>query len=367
MLTDCYLPRLGGIEVQVADLSARLVARGHEVEVFTLTPGGVAYGHVEILNGIPVHRLGVRLPRQLLVNPLATRGLRDELKSFDVAHIHMGVVSPFASDCGFLTTRMGLPTTMTWHCVLDKAESAVRAAGVVRRWAQSGMAMNAVSDIAATPLRRIVDGPPVLVLPNGIDVESWRPTAGRPLLGDGIVRFVSAMRLEARKRPVQLVELMAKVRAAAPRAGVRLEILGEGSERPKIERAIARLGAQDWIALPGRVPRDTLKERYAASDVFVSPSVLESFGIAALEARVAGLPIVGRVGSGISEFVTDDVNGFLADDDEELVRRLTTLAVHPSVRSRMTAYNLKNEPTQSWDNVVQTAESEYARALALAG
>ena len=115
MLTDCYLPRLGGIEVQVADLSARLVARGHEVEVFTLTPGGVAYGHVEILNGIPVHRLGVRLPRQLLVNPLATRGLRDELKSFDVAHIHMGVVSPFASDCGFLTTRRGLPSTMTWQ------------------------------------------------------------------------------------------------------------------------------------------------------------------------------------------------------------------------------------------------------------
>ena len=32
MLTDCYLPRLGGIEVQVADLSARLVARGHEVD-----------------------------------------------------------------------------------------------------------------------------------------------------------------------------------------------------------------------------------------------------------------------------------------------------------------------------------------------
>jgi glycosyltransferase involved in cell wall biosynthesis len=175
------------------------------------------------------------------------------------------------------------------------------------------------------------------------------------------------MRLEARKRPVQLVEAMAKVRAAAPRAGVRLEILGEGSERAKVERTVDRLGAKDWVSLPGRVPRDTLKERYAASDVFVSPSVLESFGIAALEARVAGLPVVGRVGSGISEFVTDDVNGFLANDDEELVRRLTTLAVHPSVRSRMTAYNLKTDPAQGWDQVVQAAEAEYARARALAG
>ena len=99
----------------------------------------------------------------------------------------------------------------------------------------------------------------------------------------------------------------------------------------------------------------------------VAPAKLESFGIAALEARVAGLPIVGRVGSGISEFVTDDVNGFLADDDEELVRRLTTLAVHPSVRSRMTAYNLKTDPAQGWDQVVQAVELEYARAGALAG
>ena len=39
MLTDCYLPRLGGIEVQVHDLSARLRAAGHEVEIFTATPG----------------------------------------------------------------------------------------------------------------------------------------------------------------------------------------------------------------------------------------------------------------------------------------------------------------------------------------
>ncbi|HEY6741889.1 MAG TPA: glycosyltransferase family 1 protein, partial [Lapillicoccus sp.] len=39
LLSDCYLPRLGGIEVQVHDLAATLTARGHHVEVFTATPG----------------------------------------------------------------------------------------------------------------------------------------------------------------------------------------------------------------------------------------------------------------------------------------------------------------------------------------
>jgi glycosyltransferase involved in cell wall biosynthesis len=360
MLTDCYLPRLGGIEVQVHDLSRRLVQRGHHVEVFTITPGSADYGETEQLDGITVHRFGVALPSNLLVNPFAVPHLRNRLVGFDVAHIHMGVISPFATDAAALTRRIGLPATMTWHCVLDKAEPVVRALGQVRRWALGGMAMNAVSDVAAEPLRRIT-GARVSVLPNGIDADAWR--VSRPLLQDGTMRYVSAMRLERRKRPVQLIEMMARVRAAAPRADVRLEIFGEGSERPKVERAIAKVGGEGWVTLSGRVPRESLKQRYAASDVYVSPTILESFGIAALEARCAGLPVVGRSESGICEFVTDEVNGFLVDSDAEFVRRLTALAIHPSVRARMTAWNVQHPPAQSWPNVIDVAESEYRRAI----
>ena len=73
LLSDCYLPRLGGIEVQVHDLASRLVERGHDVEVFTATPGhhGERYGATEVLDGIRVHRVALRLPGDLPVNPLA--------------------------------------------------------------------------------------------------------------------------------------------------------------------------------------------------------------------------------------------------------------------------------------------------------
>ena len=81
MLTDCYLPRLGGIEVQVHDLATRLVAAGHEVEVFTATPGDGSQGvprrgTVDAVDGIPVHRLAIALPKDLPVNPLAPLQLR---------------------------------------------------------------------------------------------------------------------------------------------------------------------------------------------------------------------------------------------------------------------------------------------------
>ena len=57
------------------------------------------------------------------------------------------------------------------------------------------------------------------------------------------------------------------------------------------------------MSLPGRIARDELSARYAAADLYVSPSALESFGIAALEARTwtAGR---GAVRSGVGEFVT---------------------------------------------------------------
>ncbi len=364
MLSDCYLPRLGGIEVQVHDLARRLVDKGHEVEVFTITPGaggGLApVEQVEQVDGITVHRYGIRLPRNLLVNPAAAPRVLGQLRRFDVAHIHMGVVSPFAVDAALVARRTRTPATMTWHCVLHRAEPVVRSLGVVRHWARSGMAMNAVSDIAAQPLRRIT-GEPVAVLPNGIDVSVWR-SRPRPRRDPGTVRVVSAMRLERRKRPVELVEILARVRAAVPAVDVRLEILGEGADRPKVERAVERLGAQGWVSLPGRVPRSDLPERYAASDVYVSAAVLESFGIAALEARCAGLPVVARAGTGLGEFVVDDVNGYLARDDDELVRRLVSLVVHDSIRQRMRAHNLATEPAQAWDAVVGQAEAEYRRA-----
>jgi glycosyltransferase involved in cell wall biosynthesis len=151
LLSDCYLPRLGGIEVQVHDLATRLIGRGHEVVVFTATPGsqGERGGFVDEVDGVPVHRLALRMPFELPVNPLAPRLLRRQLSSggFDVAHVHMGVVSPFAVDCTRVTVGLGLPTAMTWHCMLDRLEPVLRAAGYVRRWAARGVVMSAVSGV----------------------------------------------------------------------------------------------------------------------------------------------------------------------------------------------------------------------------
>jgi len=380
MLSDCYLPRLGGIEVQVHDLAARLVGRGHQVVVFTATPGsrGERGGFVDHVDGVAVHRLALRLPFELPVNPLAPGLLRQRLAGggFDVAHIHMGVVSPFAVDCTRVATAMGLPTAMTWHCMLGRLEPVFQTTGYVRGWASLGVAMNAVSAVAAEPLQRIVGSAGIVnVLPNGIDVEQWASPAKQALVresGDSDsgndVRVVSAMRLAARKRPLPLLRTMARVRALVPAdTGIRLEILGDGPDRGRLERFIDAHDMGGWVRLPGRVTREELRERYAASDIFVTPAPLESFGIAALEARTVGLPVVGRRGSGVQEFVKDGLNGYLAADDEEMAGSLARLVADDGLRRSMTAYNRGTPPEQSWGRVLDGAEAEYRRAIAATG
>jgi len=368
LLSDCYLPRLGGIEVQVHDLAAQLRAHGHDVEVFTATPGshGERHGFIEQVDGTTVHRLALRLPWELPVNPLAPPEVRRRLAAggFDVAHVHMGVVSPFATDMADVALGLGLPTAITWHCLIERSRPLFRLTGHVRRWAAKGASLSAVSGIAAESVRGIV-GPDAVVevVPNGIDVGLWAPPSPRERPHGGPVRVVAAMRLAARKRPRAVLEVAAAARAQLPPgADFTLELLGEGPERRRLEHYAAAHDMEEWTRLPGRVSRDELRERYWSADLYLTPARLEAFGIAALEARTAGLPVLARSGTGVADFVQHGVDGLLAPDDDALASALARLVSDSRLRETMARHAATTPPSQSWPEVVSLAEAEYKRA-----
>lgn len=366
LLTDCYLPRLGGIEVQMHDLGRHLVAAGHEVHAFTATRGadGTRHGD-EVIDGVQVHRLAIPLPGDLPVNPFAPRELRRVLGDFDVAHVAMGVVSPFAMDSTRVALGLGVPTAVTWHCVQDRFRFVVQAAGYMRRWSRRGAALSAVSSVAAAPLQGL-SSTPVAVLPNGIDVSTWAPSGILRVPPGDVVEVVSAMRLATRKRPVELVAAVgaARRRLSAHGVDLRLTILGDGPLRALTVAEAERYG-DGWLTLPGRVSREELRSRYLGSDLYVAPARLEAFGIAALEARTVGLPVVAPAMSGTSEFVTDGVNGVLTGPStSDLADGIVRLAGDTALLQEITLTNQTSAPACDWPDVVQAALAEYARASA---
>jgi glycosyltransferase involved in cell wall biosynthesis len=120
-----------------------------------------------------------------------------------------------------------------------------------------------------------------------------------------------------------------------------------------------------WVDLPGQLPRSEIRDVLGEADLYVAPAVLESFGIAALEARTVGLPVVGRTGSGVGEFVHDGVNGLVVSSDSEMAAAIASLATDPARVAEMRAWNVSHPPEQEWSQVARLAVSEYERAISL--
>ncbi|MCW2918850.1 MAG: GDP-mannose-dependent alpha-(1-2)-phosphatidylinositol mannosyltransferase [Actinomycetia bacterium] len=365
-VTDFYLPRLGGIEMHVRDLAMRQQAAGHEVEVITSSPRPAGERTPERpgdgAGGLRVHRLTETVPFSSWLHPAGLWAGHRMLRKggYDVVHAHAGPFSPlaFAAAAG----AAHVPTVVTVHSLISYLEPAFRALDTGVNWSAWPAVWTAVSDAAAEPLRRLVGPAPVLVLPNGIDASAWRvdPLPREP----DEVLVVAVMRLAARKRPVHLLRMLRAAQAAMPPSTrIRAVIVGEGPKRPVLERYLRRHAMTRWVSMPGRLPRSEIRSLFARADLFVAPAILESFGIAALEARCAGLPVVARAEGGIGEFVSDGEEGILADSDSAMTEAIIRLATDAAERHAIAARNRAVPPTVAWPDVVDLTTEMYELAI----
>ena len=368
-VSDCFAPRTGGIETQVGDLARHQARTGDEVHVLTATlgEGGERGGVVDVEDGVHVHRLGVRLPFDLPVNPLAGPGLiRRALRGVrpDAVHVHAGVVSPFAFDGVRVATALGLPTAITWHCMLDGVAGVAGPALRRTRWARLPAALSAVSGAAAERVRTMLGGR-VDVVPNGIDTALWAPTGPPDPDLDAPLHLVATMRLAPRKRAVPLVDVVAAAAGRLPDGALRLTLVGDGPARDAVRARVASAGLQDVVTLRGRLPRSEVRATYADADVFLAPARLEAFGIAALEARTAGLVVLAHDGTGVGEFVTPGVDGFLVADDAAMTDAVVRLAQDRDLLATMRRHAATVPPPFDWDHVLAAAAAQYERASRL--
>jgi glycosyltransferase involved in cell wall biosynthesis len=119
------------------------------------------------------------------------------------------------------------------------------------------------------------------------------------------------------------------------------------------------------IELCGARTRTEIRALFSDSDVFVLPAVRESFGLAALEARCAGLPVLAMAASGVAEFIHHAREGALAQSDTELATHIAALAADPERRRAMAAHNRSTPTRFDWPQVVESHVAVYREAIAL--
>lgn len=224
----------------------------------------------------------------------------------------------------------------------------------------------AVSPGVARELESHYPGVPVTVTPNGVDVERYRPEpavrsevrGAEGVAEDEVVALFVGGDWDRKGLDVAISALAVARGQGAP---VRLWVVGTGDE----ERfsSVARsegVGAQvRFFGAQARTERF-----FQAADLFVLPTLYETFSLVAYEAAACGLPVVAPRVAGIDELVGSDEAGLLVEREREPVgKAVAWLALHPTARSEMGEAGRLRAQQYTWARSVDAVVELYEHLL----
>ncbi len=188
--------------------------------------------------------------------------------------------------------------------------------------------------LANATLRYTPRSKPVTVVPYGVDLARFQPTARNGTRPTEVV--VGAVARLSHEKGLDLL-LRAAARLIERGTPLRVVLAGDGPRRRHLERLAERLGLTGCVDFRGEVPHEQVPAVLAELDIFVMPSRAEGFGVAALEAQAMELPVVASRVHGIPDVVEDSRTGLLVrpGDVEALAAALGRLAGDADLRSAM--------------------------------
>lgn len=382
MVTNNYLPFIGGVPISIERLRRGLVALGHKVMI--VSPSYRDQDKNENRDEIVRLRSWVALGKSgefRMANPISRRARR-AMMAFkpDLVHIH----HPFwLGWFGLLWAKaLRVPAVYTYHTRLEHYAHYVPLPGplfrnlishsLVRRFANRCAGVIVPTQSAEEYLRVIGVTTNLYVQPTGIDFERFqqRDEAGVKRLrkdwniADDDQVFVSVSRLSKEKNIGFMIDALAQLKRRSDRSFQCL-LIGDGEEREALQQRIDKKGLSDQVHLVGPVPPDEMAIYYQLGDVFVFASKSETQGMVILEAMAARMPVVAVRSSGIDDVVRDGYNGFKTrEDSAQWVERLQYLLEHDDEREQLADQALSFARDFAIDRFAEDVAGIYAHVLA---
>jgi glycosyltransferase involved in cell wall biosynthesis len=343
---------------------------GHDVVIYSAWTGRHML-NLEHLDGIPVHHLPVTRVPHIRAGYIPTpRWLGIvALEEFDIIHAHSlgyfpsytGALISMLADKPFVLTAHQPPTDAAFE---NKLLASFFNRGPGRLALQRASRIIALTKLEAAYLQTKygLDRARISVIPNGVELETFRPTERTRRGKRSSILYVG--RFSEEKGIFDLLDAIPYVLEKIP--GASFTFVGDdGDTARKIRQIVQRGGISRNVTILGPKFGGALADAYADADVFVAPSLYETFGITILEAMAVGLPVVATAVGGIPELVRDMVNGILVQrsDHEKLAEAIIKLLSNRELATRISQSNIAKARSYSWERIATAVLQVYAEAM----
>lgn len=345
-----------------------LLRQGAHVRVYSPTVQNPAFPATGDLVGVPSvpipgrpeYRLAFRLPASV----------RRDIEAFNPNVFHVAAPDIVAHRAVTLARKSGIPVISSVHTRFDTylqyynmkwLEPVVRA--IMRRYYRRCDAIVVPAQSTAAIMRAQRMNKDISIWARGVDREQfnperrsleWRRAHG---IGDDemVVCFLGRLVLE------KGLDVFADAVDAARAMEVPLRVVAIGAG-PAHDYFQERL--PDAI-FTGQLTGAELATALASTDVFLNPSVTETFGNVTLEAMACGLPVMAAAASGTTSLVKDNVTGRLAEpgDIEAMANELADYQRNPDLRQKHGTAGLEFAKTMDWDEINAAVMHVYERVI----
>jgi len=329
------------------------------------------YGDPQTENEIAkdFHEAGIRVfPKRCLIPatpysiilPLIERASLGQLDVFKTNQIDGGLTAvlakriygkPLIVRCGYLwSEHAGARDGARWKQVVAKGVEAI----AFREADQIIVSTSRHRDKIVQQYK--ISPTKILLIPNYVDIDLMKQNPEAPVV-PGRIGFVG--RLEPQKNLEALLRAVARLDPPA-----HLVLIGEGSERPKLERLAREIGCR--VHFVGAVPHEQLPAILNRCQVFVLPSLYEGMPKALIEAMACGLPIVATDIPGNREIVEHGKTGLLCDTSAESIQSALALVLgNPELRRELGENAARvARKTYSLENALQLELNVIAKLVA---
>jgi glycosyltransferase involved in cell wall biosynthesis len=368
-------PAYGGGAIDVCyHLSKELAQRGHEVTIYA-SDYKLNWEHMKAVPQVKTRtfRTWGSLAR-FYVTPAMPKEVGQEVCQFDVIHMH--AYRSFQNTViHYYAKKLGIPYILQAHGSLETVSGNTKLKWVFDKTMGHKIVKDAAKVIAETPTEAEqyksmgISEDKIEIVPNGVDLSEFEnlPQRGQFRKKYGLDDAQKVVLYLARIHKIKGPDLLAKAFAELSKdlGDAKLVIAGpDDGYLATLKELIRELKIEERVLITGLLNKNEKLQAYVDADVYVLPSVYETFPISVLEACACGIPVIVTDRCGIANIVDGQLGFVVPYDKDELANKILHMLADNKLRREFGEKGkLLVREKFNWDKIAQQVENIYSSCM----